>query len=154
VNFQIRLATQSDIGKLSKIAHTAYAKYRARMDRDPAPMHADFATHITNDIVFVAFNEQATVCGFVVLINEQDGWLLDNIAVNPDITRSGIGTKLLRHCEAYLRGLNVVTYQLYTNVVMREALSWYLSLGFVETGRRVEDGFHRVYLERSLNEKE
>ena len=150
----IHRAELQDAESLRTIARQAYAHYRDRMDRDPAPMHAEFTTHILKDIVFVAKGDdaQSEIHGYAVLINQDSGWLLDNIAVEPSHKSIGIGTKLLASCEAHLIDLNVAKYRLYTNVVMRETLAWYLSLGFVEIDRRMEDGFHRVYLERHLND--
>lgn len=58
--------------------------------------------------------------------------------------------KLIGFCEtvARLRGLTAV--RLYTNEKMIENLSIYPKLGYIETGRRVENGFNRVYFEKPL----
>ena len=62
----------------------------------------------------------------------------------------GIGGSLIRFCEAEARrsGAEVVT--LYTNEMMVENLTLYPRLGYVETGRRREDGFDRVYFEKRV----
>ena len=39
---------------------------------------------------------------------------------------------------------------LYTNAKMTRNLDWYVKLGFVETRRIREDGFDRVYFEKTL----
>ena len=41
--------------------------------------------------------------------------------------------------------------RLYTNVKMTENIPFYEDLGFVETTRRREDGFDRIYFEKRLN---
>lgn len=41
--------------------------------------------------------------------------------------------------------------RLYTNVKMTENIPFYEDLGFVETNRRREDGFDRIYFERRLD---
>jgi hypothetical protein len=46
--------------------------------------------------------------------------------------------------------LRLLALRLHTNVLMTENLSMYAHMGFVETHRSVEKGFHRVYLRRSL----
>lgn len=46
------------------------------------------------------------------------------------------------------KGLSRVT--LFTNVKMSENIGFYAKLGFVETGRRMEDGFERVYFYKNL----
>lgn len=153
---KIRRAEPEDRGSLQYVAKQAYALYRERMDRDPAPMHADFAAHIRQDTVFVAQADKANgdICGYAVLVAHPSGWLLDNIAVDPVYKGNGIGTRLLACCESYLIDLNVAKYRLYTNVMMHESFAWYLSLGFTETDRRMEDGFHRIYMERHLKDRE
>ena len=40
--------------------------------------------------------------------------------------------------------------RLYTNEKMTANLSIYLRLGYTETGRRIEDGFKRVFFEKLL----
>ncbi len=41
-------------------------------------------------------------------------------------------------------------YVFNTNEKMSQNLSIYPHLGYVETGRRIEDGFNRVYFEKKL----
>jgi ribosomal protein S18 acetylase RimI-like enzyme len=48
------------------------------------------------------------------------------------------------------QGKGLDTVELYTHERMVEALSFYRGLGYVETGRRIEDGYARVYLRKSL----
>jgi ribosomal protein S18 acetylase RimI-like enzyme len=40
---------------------------------------------------------------------------------------------------------------LYTNVKMWENLGLYRKLGFVEVGRRVQDGYERVFFEKDIS---
>ena len=152
--FKTRRGQPTDDARLRLIARAAYAHYTARMDRDPAPMHADFAAHLNADIVFVAVDAMRMVQGYTVLMLDRQasngGWLLDNIAVHPDEQGKGIGRLLMQQCEAFLRGQDVTSYQLYTNEVMHENIDWYRGLGFVEVERRVENGFRRVYMQKRL----
>ena len=46
------------------------------------------------------------------------------------------------------RGYPAVT--LFTNVKMHENIGLYAKLGFVETGRRTEAGYERVYFRKEL----
>ncbi|MDA7599797.1 GNAT family N-acetyltransferase [Alphaproteobacteria bacterium] len=150
----IRNARPEDADRIQQIAHNAYAHYRSRMDRDPAPMLADFNNHIKIDTVFVISFEgegDNAINGYAILIENDDGWLLDNLAIDPNAQKSGMGKALVEHCEGFLKYLNVAKYRLYTNVVMHESLAWWLSLGFEETDRRLESGFNRVYMEKHLS---
>ena len=45
---------------------------------------------------------------------------------------------------------NALWALLYTNVMMTENLSMYAHIGFVETHRAMEKGFHRVYMRWNL----
>lgn len=40
--------------------------------------------------------------------------------------------------------------QLYTNEVMTENVAIYTHLGYREIDRRTEDGYHRVFMEKTL----
>ncbi len=50
--------------------------------------------------------------------------------------------------EALEHGLTEI--RLYTNALMTENLAWYPRLGYEETGRRMEDGFDRVYFRKPV----
>ena len=49
----IRWASADDAARIGVIARAAYAKYIARMGREPAPMAADFAAEIAANHVVV-----------------------------------------------------------------------------------------------------
>ena len=149
-NIQIREAMRDDVARLHQIAHAAYQHYTPRMGRDPAPMHADFAMHLNADTVFVMERDDFGLCGYAVMIADDHGWLLDNIAIAPTAQGQGLGGRLLAHCEAFLQAKDVAVYSLYTNAAMHENIIWYQARGFHETERRTENGFHRIYMEKSL----
>ncbi|MEC9102228.1 MAG: GNAT family N-acetyltransferase, partial [Pseudomonadota bacterium] len=48
------------------------------------------------------------------------------------------------------RAEGLETVKLYTNVKMQANLTLYPRLGYVETARKSEDGFDRVYFEKRL----
>ena len=52
--------------------------------------------------------------------------------------------------EAMARGKGLARVELYTHERMLEALSFYRGLGYVETSRRTEDGYARVYLRKTI----
>jgi hypothetical protein len=54
------------------------------------------------------------------------------------------------HAIEEARRLGLSAVRLYTNVAMSENLSLYAHLGFIETHRAWEDGFHRAYLRLNL----
>lgn len=73
---------------------------------------------------------------------------LENVAVAPECQGHGLGKRLIGHCEQTARALGCAAVELYTNEKMTENLSLYPAMGYVETGRRREDGFNRVYFRK------
>lgn len=145
---RIRLARAADAAALTRIAHAAYAKYAPRIGRDPAPMHADFAAHCRRDRVYVCTGAAGEPLGYAVVLRAGKTPLLDNIAVLPEAQGRGIGARLLARVEADLSAAGIAAYELYTNEAMTENLAWYARLGFRETGRRIENGYRRVYFRK------
>ena len=145
----IRLATAGDLDNVKTCARLAYTKYLARMDRDPAPMVADFAHQIALEQVYVAtFGSQFS--GYVIFYPKSDHLHLENIAVLPEQCGKGIGKSLVAYVEQSARNAGINTVELYTNEVMTENIALYPRLGYVETARRNQDGFNRVYFRKSL----
>jgi len=148
----IKSASTANLETIQDIAGRAYSVYLPFMDCPPAPMVADFARHLAEDTVFVAEDAQAPgrILGYAILIKSENRWLLDNIAVDPEVQRRGVGSALIAHCEGVLRTRQAKAYEIYTNVIMTKNIEWYAAIGFVETGRRLEDGFSRVYFQKDL----
>ena len=146
----VRIAESSDEPEIRDCAEQAYARYVPLMGRKPAPMVADFAAQIAAGEVYVATDDQDAFQGFIVFYAEEDHILLENVAVLPRATGRGVGSELIGFCEnsARQRGMNAV--HLYTNEKMTENLSIYPRLGYIEVARRTENGFHRVYFEKTL----
>lgn len=146
----IRSARPEDAKAIRQIAERAYGSFIAMIGKAPAPMIADFPTHIDRDQVFV-FEREAGVAGYAILLNRDQRTLLDNIAVDPDLQRSGVGLALMEHVERHVATLGYETLDLYTNAVMTANIAWYEKLGFVETRRTEEHGFHRVYMSKTIS---
>jgi ribosomal protein S18 acetylase RimI-like enzyme len=146
----IRLATASDEPEIRDCAEQAYARYVPLMGRKPAPMVADFAAQIAASQVHVATDDEGAFQGFIVFYDEDGHIMLENVAVLPRAAGRGVGKKLIGFCEeaARRRRMNV---HLYTNEKMTENLAIYPRLGYVEVGRRTENGFNRVYFEKTLS---
>jgi len=146
---KIRQATASDLDTVQYCAKRAYSKYINRMDRKPAPMVADFESHIKRNEVFVAMQEDLNV-GYVVIYAKQDYIFLENIAVDPSHIGKGIGRQLFDFVEHTARGYGYKRIQLYTNAVMTENLLMYPKLGYKEFKRLQEDGYDRVFFRKFL----
>ena len=145
----IRWASADDAARIGAIARAAYAKYIARMGREPAPMAADFAAEIAANHV-VVIESGGVIVGYMIAWSETDAYFIDNIAIDPARQGEGLGRQLIDHAVGEARLFHLPAIQLYTNVAMTENLSMYAHLGFVEIHRAMEKGFHRVYLRLTL----
>lgn len=146
----IRKANGADEPAIRACAEAAYSRYVEAIGRKPAPMVADFAAQIAGGKVHVAVDETDRLQGFIVFFPDDARMFLENVAVHPAATGKGIGKALIGFCEAEARRLGLEAVTLYTNVKMTENLTIYPRLGYVEAGRRTEDGFDRVYFEKGL----
>jgi ribosomal protein S18 acetylase RimI-like enzyme len=145
----IRSATADDVARIGAIARAAYTKYVPRIGREPAPMVADFGAEIAAHRV-VVIEAAEKVSGYMIAWPEADAYFVDNIAVDPGCQGEGLGRRVIEHAVAEAKRLHLPALRLYTNVLMTENLSMYAHMGFVETHRAIEKGFHRVCMRRSL----
>ena len=120
------------------------------MDREPAPMIADFASLIQNQHVYLALLNDA-VAGFVVFYVSGECMQLDNVAVFPECAGQGIGKQLIKFVELTAAQQGLLAVELYTNEAMIENQVIYPKLGYVETGRQQQDGFNRVFYMKLLD---
>lgn len=146
----IRLAGPGDAPAVRACAHAAYAPYVPLIGKEPAPMVADFAAQIAASQVHVA-QEAGRFLGFVTFFPEDGHMFLEAVAVAPAAKGRGIGGRLIGYCEGQARRLGLASVRLYTNEKMSANLSLYPHLGYVETGRRHEDGYGRVFFEKWLD---
>lgn len=146
----IRQAGRGDEPWIRDCAERAYARHVPLIGREPAPMRADFAALIAAGHVHVAEDAAGGRLGFVVFHVAGDHALLESVAVLPEAAGRGVGRTLIGFCEDVARRRGATAVRLYTNEKMTGNLAIYARLGYVETGRRVEDGFSRVYFEKPL----
>ena len=137
----LRPAEAGDVAAIADCARAAYARYVSRIGREPAPMVADFSA-------LVAAGED--VAGFIVIRPGPGHLFIENVAVHPDRQGQGLGHRLMVFGEAAARERGLPALELYTNAKMTENFPFYSGLGFVETERRHEDGFDRVYMRKRL----
>ena len=135
------------------VVDAAYAGYVPRIGRPPAPMTADYETLVAAGDVWVR-DADGRVVGVLVIRASGDALELENVAVDPAAQGLGHGRALVSFAETRARDLGLGAVELYTNEAMVENLALYPKLGFVETERRVEDGFRRVYFRKTLDSGE
>lgn len=145
----IRKAARPDLEGVRDCARQAYALYVPRMGKEPAPMVADFEAQIHAGKLHVV-ELDGGVAGFVVFYPRGDHLHVENVAVLPGAQGKGIGKALLGFAEDEARRLGLPAVELYTNVKMVENQAFYPALGYLETDRREEDGFSRVFYRKDL----
>jgi GNAT superfamily N-acetyltransferase len=147
----IRPATADDAARIIAIAQAAYAKYVPRLGgQKPGPLLADYPATIAAGHT-VVIGSAGRIDGYMVAEPEADAHVIHILGVDPARQGEGLGRRLIAHAEADARRLGLPALRLYTNIVMTENLPLYRHLGFVETHRVFEDGFHRIYMRRALD---
>jgi ribosomal protein S18 acetylase RimI-like enzyme len=132
---ELRAATEADASRLAEIARAAYGHYVERMGWEPRPMTEDYTEVMGRFEVTVAERDDA-IAGFAVLGPDEEGFVLDNVAVDPSQQGSGVGRALLEHAEAVARRDNFDSIYLYTHEMMTENLDLYARIGYTEYRRR------------------
>lgn len=146
---EIRAALEADVTDLRLCAQKAYLKYVERMNREPAPMRADFLDQISRGFVSVATSQSGLV-GYVVSYQQGVHFMLESVAVLPECSGQGVGKLLIAYVEKAAKKAGCKTVELYTNEAMTENIKMYQKLGYCEVGRKRDLGFNRVLFSKSL----
>ncbi len=147
----IRCARPADRAAIERIVRAAYGLYVERIGKPPGPMLDDYTALISDGRVSVLEEADRTMAAIIVLLPEPDHLLLDNIAVRPDRQGQGLGRRLIAFAEEQARRLGHSEVRLYTHEKMTENIALYTRLGFVETGRGQQAGYHRVFMTKRLD---
>ncbi len=146
----IRPATIADASAMKSCVEQAYQKYVAVIGKKPGPMLDDYERVISRHQAFIAEFENSMV-GILVLIKASEGLLLDNIAVKPVYQGKGFARTLVDFAEAEAIRQGFSCLELYTHELMTANYQAYLRLGYEEIDRRVENGYARIYMKKSLD---
>ena len=141
-----------DLAAIEGIVERAYGVYVPRIGMRPGPMDADYTEQVGRGVIWVA--EEDAVVGLIVLCEQDGALLIENVAVDPGIQGKGIGGALLDFAEGRARTAGFDSVSLYTHEKMSENLALYARRGYVETERRTENGFSRVFLDKRLGPAE
>lgn len=112
-------------------------------------MLADYMELISKNLVYV-ITDNEELQGVIVLIPKENFLLIENVAVHPSFQEQGIGRKLIEFAITFAEEACIQEVHLYTNELMTENLMYYPKFGFIEVERRIEDGYRRVYMSKSL----
>jgi ribosomal protein S18 acetylase RimI-like enzyme len=145
----LRPATAADVPRLSELVRAAYAHYVERLDGPPRPMTDDYAEVVRTHRVTVA-ERGGEIVGLIALGVDDDGFFVDNVAVDPAHQGAGVGKALLEHAEIAARDAGFDSIYLYTHERMVENLALYVRIGYVEYDRRQHGEARIVYLRKKL----
>lgn len=145
----LRPATQADVPRLTELVEAAYGHYVDRMGGPPRPLTDDYAEVVREFQVTVAV-DGGEVVGLIALGVDDEGFVVNNVAVDPSHQGAGVGRVLLEHAEAEARNAGFDSIYLYTHEKMAENLDLYRRIGYVEYDRRPVHLGEVVYLRKSL----
>jgi GNAT superfamily N-acetyltransferase len=147
--YALRRASEADAAAATACVHAAYRHYVERIGRPPGPMTDDYAEVIRTRRVTVA-ESAGRIVGVLVLALTPEGFLLENVAVEPAWRGAGLGRALLELAEAEARRAGFDSIYLYTHEKMSENRALYAKIGYAEYDRRFEKGLARVYMKKPL----
>jgi GNAT superfamily N-acetyltransferase len=145
----IRRAGAAEAAAVAALVERAYAPWVAVIGRRPAPMDDDYGARCAAGEAFVLERDGAPAA-IIVLEDAADHLWLDNVAVDPPWQGEGLGRALLAFADAEARRRGFAEVRLLTHQKMLANIALYTRLGYVETARRVEDGFARVFMAKRL----
>lgn len=149
ISFSFRSATRADAPKVAALVNAAYGHYVERIGMPPRPMTDHYAEVIENRRVTVAESE-GTIVGVLVLAIDEEGFFVDNVAVDPSRRGEGLGKALLKLAEAEARRAGFDSIQLYTHEKMTENLALYSRIGYVEYDRRSQGNVALIFMTKRL----
>jgi ribosomal protein S18 acetylase RimI-like enzyme len=149
LEYSFRSATTRDAANVTALVSAAYGHYEERIGMVPRPMTDDYTEVIKNYRVTLAERGQ-TIVGMIVLTVTDDGFLIDNVAVEPSFRGKGIGKALVAFAEAEARRAGFDSIYLYTHEKMTENIALYSRIGYVEYERRSQEDFSLVYMRKQF----
>lgn len=131
------------------VVRDAFEPYTLRIGRPPAPIQADHGRAIADGTVWVIVLGR-WIAGAMTLAESDDHLEVVSLAITPSMQHRGLGTRLLDFAEERARELGRSEVHLFTNEAMTENLSYYGRRGYVESDRRADHGYRRVFLIKRL----
>ena len=145
----LRPATAADAAPLRELVQAAYGHYVERLGGPPRPMVDDYAAVVARGGTTVA-ERGGQLAGLIVLEQGEEGFFVDNVAVEPSHQGSGVGRALLEHAEREARLAGFDSVALLTHELMSENLELYRRIGYAEYDRRTHGDACLVYLRKPL----
>jgi ribosomal protein S18 acetylase RimI-like enzyme len=147
--YSLRTANADDVADVTRLVKAAYEPYIERIGMRPGPMTEDYARVIRDRHVIVA-ERDGRIVGVIVLGVDDEGFVIDNVAVHPSQRGRGLGRALLTLAETEAARAGFDSIHLYTHEKMTENLNLYARLGYVEYDRRSQGDFSLVYMRKTV----
>lgn len=151
IEYSFRPAAAADASQVAALVNAAYAHYVTRIGMRPRPMTDDYAEVIRSSQVTVA-EKHGTMIGAIVLATTDEGFVIDNVAVQPSYRGKGLGRALLEFAESAARRAGFDSICLYTHEKMTENIALYSRIGYVEYDRRSRGDFSFVFMRKRLSD--
>lgn len=135
--------------RLTELVDAAYGPFVERIGRPPRPMTDDYEEVVRDKKVIVAESDGEIVALLVLEVTEE-GFLVNNVAVDPSLQGSGVGRALLERAEDEARSAGFESIYLYTHEAATENLEMYARVGYVEYDRRPAGDAQIVYMRKRL----
>lgn len=115
----------------------------------PGPMLEDYAEVLRSRKVFVG-EIGSTLAGVLILSVTDEGFLLENVAIHPDMAGQGHGQALLKYAEREAVTEGHASIYLYTHEKMEHNIHLYQKSGYVIYDRRTEGPYTRIFMRKML----
>ena len=148
-SYSFRPATDDDALPVTQLVQAAYEHYIERIGMTPGPMTQDYASVIRDRQVTVA-DIDGVIKGVIVLGLDDEGFVIDNVAVHPTQRGRGLGRALLEFAEAEASRAGFDAVHLYTHEKMTENIALYSRIGYVVYDRRPQGNFSLVYMRKTV----
>ena len=145
----IRHAVAEDVAALTDCVCQAFIHYIPRIGKQPGPMLDDYRVLVEQGSVRVAVQGSNTL-GVLVLLETEEGFCIETIAVRPSAQGLGIGRKLMTFAELQAKQSGYASLYLSTHRLMSESQAVYVHLGYVEFDRRIVNGYDRIFFRKQL----
>lgn len=150
MTIDIRLSREEDVGAVTDCVCQAFIHYIPRIGKQPGPMLDDYHSLTTQNAVYIACKGQEIV-GVVVLLETDEGFCIETIAVRPGAQGLGVGGKLLTYAEHVARRSGYKSVYLSTHRLMHESQAVYAHLGYAQFDERIVNGYDRIFLRKPLS---
>jgi len=146
---EIRRAETEDIPAVTECVCEAFIGYIQRIGKQPGPMLDDYQALVEQGVVYVACR-QAKIVGVLVLLETEEGFCIETIAVRPDAQGLGVGGTLMAYAEQMASQSGYTSLYLSTHRLMRESQAVYAHLGYVEFDQRMVNGYDRIFVRKLI----